>query len=804
MPAPLTTDNPSQTLDYHAALQEVFGFSEFRALQEDAVRAAVEGRDVLVVMPTGAGKSLCFQLPAALSPGVTLVVSPLVALMRDQVEALAQRTAFSHLGCAYINSLQSSDEQRELLQDLRDGHIRLLYVAPERFRSAGFVDALRAVKIARFVVDEAHCISEWGHDFRPDYRSLQAVVESLGKPPITAVTATATRRVQQSIVENLGMDEPATFIGGFNRSNLHFSVHRCKSESMRQERLARALPKLAAMGGSGLIYVATRKQCEEVAGLVAHALAPVGKKAGPYHAGIDSATRNLMQSQWLSGEIHTLVATNAFGMGIDKPDVRFVVHYVLPDSPESYYQEAGRAGRDGRKSRCVVLYNFMDRRLREYFIENDALTAGDVRQAHTRLCAFIAEEYARIPKSWWIQTLEWSDVKVRLALSELERAGLVERVAESADSTTLRILRRDFSADAVRRIAGDLARQHDERYRRLDEIVAYCKTANCRRRMVLDYFGDPEVPDTSGFCCDNCDRPAPVAPAAAPSGLPGRVEMPRDVENHDIHALLQALDALRPKCGKRRLNQLLRAAASQEVQRYKDANCPLYGALRGSSTIQVDQFLARLIDLGLLHEADEDEYFICTITAAGRAAWEEKRLLDVAVPGAPNRSSTIHSEDDGTLYQTLRGWRRARAIAENLPPYCILSDRALLEIAGQKPQSEDALRTITGIGERKLEKFGAQILAMTREQSEEAPPLSGASAISATGPLAQAVSNLPDDVVDTYVMLQEGLDVEDIATRRALEIDTIWSHIVRLSEAGFLDKSALSALSAERAGLQHK
>ncbi|MDQ3814760.1 MAG: ATP-dependent DNA helicase, partial [Armatimonadota bacterium] len=716
MSTPLSTDNPT-AVDFQDALHEVFGFSEFRALQEEAVRAAVAGQDVLMVMPTGAGKSLCFQLPAALSSAVTLVVSPLVALMRDQVEGLAQRTAFRHLGCAYINSLQSSDEQQTVLQLLRDGYLRLLYVAPERFRSAGFIETLRSVPIARFVVDEAHCISEWGHDFRPDYRTLQTVIESLGRPPITAVTATATRRVQQSIIENLGMREPATFIGGFNRPNLHFSVHRCKSESERQERLIRALPKLAAMGGSGLIYVGTRKQCEEIAVLAARALAPTGKKAGPYHAGMDAATRNLLQSQWLAGEVHTLVATTAFGMGIDKPDVRFVVHYVLPESLESYYQESGRAGRDGRKSRCVVLYQFMDRRLREFFIENEALAPEDVRQAHTRLCAHADQDPVRIPKSWWTQTFQWNEVKVRLALSELERAGLVDRIAENADATIIRILRRDFPADGVRRIAADLARQRDERYRRLDEIVAYCKTNRCRRRTILDYFGDLEDPDALGSCCDNCSQPVAAQSVMqadeSVSPVTSRVAMPHDVEGRDIHALLQALDALHPKVGKRRLNQLLRASASQEVQGFKAADCPLYGALRGCSRAQVDEFLTNLVAAGLLHEGDEDEYFVCTVTAAGRAAWQEKRVLDIIVPGVPSRSATLENEDDGTLFESLRRWRRSLAIAENVPPYCILSDRTLLEIANQKPQKDDDLRGITGIGERKLEKYGAAILEIT-------------------------------------------------------------------------------------------
>jgi ATP-dependent DNA helicase RecQ len=805
--------------DLQQTLHDVFGFSEFRALQEDAVRVALDGRDVLVVMPTGAGKSLCFQLPAAMTPGVTVVVSPLVALMRDQIEGLKTRTAFHHLGCAYINSLQAPDEQRLLLDQLREGQLRLVYIAPERFRSPAFIEALRSAQIARFVVDEAHCISEWGHDFRPDYLSLKSITEQLGNPPLMAVTATATRRVQQSIIENLGMREPATFIGGFNRPNLHFAVHRCKSDTDRQERLVRALPKLTAMGGSGLIYVATRKQCEAVAALAARALAPLGRKAAPYHAGMDSSTRNLLQNGWLNGDVQVLVATNAFGMGIDKPDVRFVVHYTYPDSIESYYQEAGRAGRDGRKSRCVILYHFADRRTREWFIENDTMTPDDVRTAHERICAQAkvnpagpaGGDMARIPRSWWSQVLGWNEVKTRLALAELERTGTVYRAGETGEETILRIAQRHFPPTALHRINADLERQRDERYRRLDEMVAYCKTALCRRRTTLSYFGDSERPETNGFCCDNCDKLA-QAPTAAPvitsSSRRDRVPMPLRVDGSDIHVLLQALDALWPRVGKARLNKLLRASTSKDVQRFKDEKCPLYGALKGCSESQVDDFLSRLIEEGLLHQADEGEYFVCSVTAAGLEAWQAKSPLDITVPGLSHESDAEWSRDESALFETLRRWRRAQAIDENLPPYCILSDRALLEIARQKPQSETTLRGITGIGNAKLEKYGAAILDITRGEMQPSTvtkatpseyPVRRVSAdngaeTTAPGQLAGAVAALSGTIADTYVLLQEGHDIEEIAVQRGLQSATIWSHIEKIIEADMFDEVALDQL----------
>ena len=712
----MTTAAPPQP-PLTQSLQEFFGYGEFRLQQEEAVQAAVDGRDVLVVAPTGAGKSLCFQLPAALTEGLTVVVSPLIALMRDQVDALNRRPAFAKIGCACLTSGQSSDEQYDLMQKLRAGRLRLIYVAPERFRSQGFMEALKSVKVSRFVVDEAHCISEWGHDFRPDYLSLREVVEALGNPPLLAATATATKRVQQSIVTNLGMRDPVVLVGGFNRANLHLSVHRCKTEGDRETKLEKALPKLSALGGSGLIYVATRKQCEQVFELADAALASVGQRAGMYHAGLDSDVRNAMQREWLDGERQVLVATNAFGMGIDKPDVRFVVHCACPDSLESYYQEAGRAGRDGRKSRCVILYHFADRRTREWFIDNEALTVGDVQTAFSLACGQAdGEGTARLPKNW-AGPMGWSEVKSRLALGQLERAELVKRVAQTGDSIVLTLARRDFPPDARRSIAADLARVRAERLRRLDEIVDYCKTADCRRRTILDYFGDRQEPPPSAFCCDNCDAPtAAVGHAPAPGRMPA-VPMPEAVNPSDVYSLLQGLDALRPALGKTRLNKFLRGTGRKDAPGLHPASRTLFGALTGCTVAAVDRFFDALIAQGLMHQGDEDAYFVCTITPKGRLAWQERLPLEVPLPRDPAQwgRSDVGAGDE--VLAELRSWRTAQASREGLPPYCVFGDKTLMEIARTRPQDDDALLALPGIGPGKLEKYGAAVLKITAESS---------------------------------------------------------------------------------------
>ena len=734
---------PDLSQSLQETLSQVWGFSDFRALQEDAIRAATTGEDVLVVMPTGAGKSLCYQLPAAVADGVTLVVSPLVALMRDQVVALQERTAFAESGCAYLNSSQNASEQREVLDALRDGNLKLLYVAPERFRASGFVEILKSIKLARFVVDEAHCISQWGHDFRPDYLTLKSAVEALGHPPLTAVTATATKRVQQSIIENLGMREPAVFIGGFDRPNLHFAVVRCANDKERSDKLMKALPKLASRGGSGLIYVATRKQCEEVASLASRVLAPLGIRAASYHAGMDGEARNEIQSGWLNNEIHVLVATNAFGMGIDKPNVRYVIHWAYPESPESYYQEAGRAGRDGRKSRVVILYHFADRRLREFFIDNDALTSemfvGALAAINTRLQRPTplvnkenfngadfnepdfndsdfngstretpASDVAVIPKSWWRVALGWSDIMSRSVLGKMEHFGLVERVSENADNTVLRVLHKQIAPQLLRTIERHLKNEQGERHARLNEMIAFCKSTTCRRRTLLEYFGDEHEATPREYCCDICDSPerfqkanAAILPDAAPS-----------THGADIHSILQNLDALRPRVGKAKLEKLLRGAKSKDLEKFA-AGHPLRGVLAGCKTEQVQKFLNALIDEGILAQASEEEYFVCFLTQKGRLAWQEKQELSIALPRGYVASEVLDCDEPGAeLFEELRNWRRRRASEENVPPYCVLGDKTLRAIAALKPLDEDALAQVSGVGPRKIEKYSVEILAI--------------------------------------------------------------------------------------------
>jgi len=378
-------------LEAREKLQETFGFDSFREGQERAIGAIAAGRDALVIMPTGSGKSLCYQIPALVLPGVTVVVSPLIALMKDQVDSLSLRG----VRVTFINSSVTADEQWARLQELEGGAYKLVYVAPERFRSRGFRSALSQVEVSLLAIDEAHCISQWGHDFRPDYRKLKDVRAQLGEVPVIALTATATPDVRDDIVRELGMEDAERVVTGFDRPNLGFEVRQVRGRSFKEAGLQEFVREVARDSGDGglppgIIYTGTRKRAEEVAQLLntsafvdgstdasgnpsQGATGVVSSSATPpcraYHAGLEATDRRGVQEDFMEGRLPWVAATNAFGMGVDKSDIRFVVHYDLPGSIESYYQEVGRGGRDGNPSRCLLLFAEGDKRLQEFFIE---------------------------------------------------------------------------------------------------------------------------------------------------------------------------------------------------------------------------------------------------------------------------------------------------------------------------------------------------------------------------------------------------------------------------------------------------
>jgi ATP-dependent DNA helicase RecQ len=467
-----------------------FGWRKLRPGQLDAVQALIKGQDVLVVMPTGSGKSAVYQLAGLLIDGPTVVISPLIALQRDQLAGLAARGGKPGLAAVAVNSAQGASRTSQAWESLRTGDAEFVFLAPEQLANDAVVDRLATAGVSLLVVDEAHCVSAWGHDFRPDYLRIGDVMERLGSPTIAALTATAAPPVRSEIVERLRMRRPKQIILGFDRPNLRLEVQRFTEARDKDTAL---LERVLALPGSGLVYTATRKAAERHA----EALAANGRRARAYHAGLKSADRDRVHAGFLAGDVELVVATSAFGMGIDKPNVRFVVHADVSDSLDSYYQEIGRAGRDGDPALALLLYRPEDLGLRTFFASgsagSDALaTVADAVRRHTEQDGFAQPSQLR-------EELELSHTRLTSAVNLLEQAGAIDVDGEGR----LHYTDRAVPGEAAAAIAGELAHEHVRVDRsRVEMMRGYAETTGCRRQFLLGYFGE-ELPGPCGNC-DTC------------------------------------------------------------------------------------------------------------------------------------------------------------------------------------------------------------------------------------------------------------------------------------------------------------
>jgi ATP-dependent DNA helicase RecQ len=688
--------------DALTSLRRHFGFDEFREGQREVISAILGGKDAVVVMPTGSGKSLCYQLPAMMLDGATLVVSPLIALMKDQVDALHARG----LPATFINSSIPWREQAARIDALRRREFKLVYVAPERFRSERFLEALRSINTSLFAVDEAHCISTWGHDFRPDYLRLKTVIRSLnrtgGGVQTLALTATATPYVRSDIIQQLGLTKPETFVSGFDRPNLTIDVVHTERE---REKIGRIKRLAKTHEGSGIIYASTRKAVEQVA----TELELQGLRVTAYHAGMGDSVRVKAQEDFMTGRTQMIVATNAFGMGIDKSDIRFVAHYQMPGSIEAYYQEIGRAGRDGLPSSCVLLFNYADKNTHDFFIEGSYPTNEIIHDVYDALVATgqkrIELSAAEIAKRAGAR----NDMAVQSALYLLERAGHIARVANApgtpggpsseppwATSSTEKAAARNSSrrgrsiimldtvpGTKLRVNPADIERRAALERRKLREMIEFCYTEYCYRASILDYFGDRHHARKCGSC-GNCsthsaartpltgDEILADAPASGRSrrSSKGRALPPvllralNEDESLRVRKILACAARMKGRFGKNVLAGTLRGSAAKNVMQAHLNELSTYGLLKDMKQDDILLYIDALTAAGCLGVSG-GEYPTVSITGLGDRVMREQERIDLALPqGRHELQSEEGIAPPTTAFQTLTLHRQGLSVAE--------------------------------------------------------------------------------------------------------------------------------------------
>lgn len=801
LPDPDATTNPGgaadQTLDAPPAitagdetpidprvltiLHQDFGYEHLRAGQPEVIRNVLAGRDTLAIMPTGAGKSLTFQIPAMLLDGVTLVLSPLIALMKDQVETLPPAIRAK---TALINSSQSAEEQRQVIAGIARGDYKMIYAAPERLRQYTFLDALNHAAVSLVVVDEAHCISLWGHDFRPDYLTIPSALRELGEPPLLAVTATATHKMADGIKEGFNRDLSEIRVSVY-RPNLYYEA---STLSDREEKVQAAIGIARQERGSGIIYVRSRRDAEAIAIL----LRDRGVSAVPYHAGLDSGTRSQNQDRFMAGQARVVVATTAFGMGVDKADVRFIIHLSPTPSLEAYAQESGRAGRDGQPSRCVMLATKSDKGTLSRMARRDEQNIDTLRRIYAGLKQAAAGTWALVDPD---SLLRWQPLDAdpdeepdpRIALGLLAQANLIKRHPDLPGSYTLRFaappagpapapdplwealltwlnlgtptgqatfrtaqalhalgcspddLARVISsrpevtvwdgprqacfellpagADAAARIELVLATMRRDSEQRIQQVMSYVNARRCRHVLLANHLGEG-LPR----CEDHCDICAPegAITGADDTAREGPAKKRSATTSEDALVALEAIRSLSFAMGKPGLTKFLLGSVESRVRADRS---PYFGRLTDLRKSTVERLLDRLVELEFLEFFVEREFRLLRPTAQGRHA-----TLDDLSEFSPRRAQArgdattvpggANGPADDALYNDLRNWRRERAIQDEVPPYVVASDASLRELVEHRPLDLSSLLEVPGFGQKRVEKYGDEIVALIARGSD--------------------------------------------------------------------------------------
>jgi len=668
----------TDTKSLRELLKNCFGFEHFLPLQEEIVEHVLTGKDGLVLMPTGGGKSLCYQLPALVFDGITLVVSPLIALMKDQVDGLKVNGVAVEL----INSSLTASEISGVKTRLKSGQAKILYVAPERLAVEGFREFLRGLKICCIAVDEAHCISQWGHDFRPDYLNLKNLRDDFPGAGIVALTATATPRVRRDIIEHLHLKQPRTFLSSFNRPNLHYDIIP-KDNAFKE--LLEILHSPRHKDRASIIYCFSRKDTEGLAaGLRAR-----GLKAESYHAGLEAQERHAIQDRFIKDETPIIVATIAFGMGIDKPDIRLVAHYTLPSSIEGYYQETGRAGRDGLEARCVLFYSYADRFKQEYFINQ----IGD----------------------------------------EPERQRVIDK---------------------------------------LNRMITFCEEFGCRRKYLLEYFGENYEKINCGHC-DRCVRPKEEFDAGAIS-----------------RTILECVAATGSRFGSQYIVDVLRGSRNERILKlgHDQLSCHGQGKMFGES--QMREIIGLMIEKGLLAKT-AGEYPVIEITPSGRQFLKGQERLMLPQLRVVSKDLTKKSFDrmdehlgfDEGLFEELRRLRKQLADERGVPPFVIFADTALRQMSRDFPTDSANFLRMTGVGEQKLKAFGPVFIQRITDYYREhnlAPNRDGSTVDINRSSSQRTAKTLTHE--ETRKLLVQKFSLEAIAESRGLAIGTILSHLEKLTD----------------------